>query len=108
MTASFAVRHALREARSGMRRLGMYTAAIMLGVTALVAINAYRANIVDAVRADAQRLLGGDIRLQSDRPLPDSARALLDSLVQSGARVAHVTATLSMGTIRPLSPPTGG
>lgn len=108
MTASFAVRHALREARSGMRRLGMYTAAIMLGVTALVAINAYRANIVDAVRADAQRLLGGDIRLQSDRPLPDSARAMLDSLVQSGARVAHVTATLSMGTIRPLSAPEAG
>ncbi|HEU5208416.1 MAG TPA: FtsX-like permease family protein [Longimicrobiales bacterium] len=108
MMASFAVRHALREARSGMRRFGMYTAAITLGVAALVAINAYRANIVDAVRTDAQRLLGGDVRLQSDSPFPDSAGALLDSLTQSGARVAHVTATLSMGTIRPLSAPDSG
>src|SRR5690606_20322701 len=102
MTTWFAVRHALREARSGMRRLGIYTAAIMLGVAALVAINAYRANIVDSVRADAQRLLGGDVRLQSDQPLPDSAIVLLDSLLQSGARVVYVTATLSMGTIHPL------
>ncbi len=108
MTTSFAVRHALREARSGMRRFGMYTAAITLGVAALVAINAYRANIVDAVRTDAQRLLGGDVRLQSDSPFPDSVGALLDSLTQSGARVAHVTATLSMGTIRPLSAPDSG
>lgn len=108
MTTSFAVRHALREARSGMRRFGMYTAAITLGVAALVAINAYRANIVDAVRTDAQRLLGGDVRLQSDSPFPDSVGALLDSLTQSGARVAQVTATLSMGTIRPLSTPDSG
>ncbi len=108
MKTSFAVRHALREARSGMRRLGMYGAAITLGVAALVAINAYRANIVEAVRTDAQRLLGGDVRLQADQPLPDSVGALLDSLETSGARVAQVTATLSMATIRPVTAPEDG
>lgn len=108
MTTSFAVRHALREARASVRRLGIYMGAITLGVAALVAINAYRANIVDAVRTDAQRLLGGDLRLQSDQPLPDTVAALLDSLAGAGARVARVTSTLSMATVRPLATPGAG
>lgn len=102
MNTPFAVRLALREGRSSVRRLGLYMSAITLGVAALVAINAYRANIVDTVRADAQRLLGADIRLQSDRPFPDSAEVVVDSLRASGARVARVTATLAMGVLRPL------
>ena len=108
MTTPFVVRLALREGRSSMRRLGLYMSAITLGVAALVAINAYRANIVDTVRADARRLLGADVRLQSDRPFPDSAEAVVDSLRASGARLARVTATLAMGVVRPLDAPDSG
>lgn len=108
MSVPFAFRLAWRESRSSVRRLGLYMAAITLGVGALVAINAYRVNIVDAVQSDAQRLMGGDLRLSSDRAFPDSVSALLDSLTASGARVAHVVSTLSMGFTRPLASPDSG
>ena len=108
MRGVFALRLAWREGRSGARRLGLYMFAITLGVAALVAINAYRENIVDSVRADAQRLLGGDLRLSSDEAFPDSVETLIDSLAASGAHVARVTSTLSMGLIRPLDGPDQG
>ena len=96
MRLPFALKLALREARSTARRLGVYMGAITLGVAALVAIDGYRANAVDTVRRDARRLLGADLRLGSNSEMPDSIRTFVDSLGRTGAEIARVTGTLSM------------
>jgi putative ABC transport system permease protein len=96
MRAPFALKLAWREARSSVRRLGVYMLAITLGVAALVAINSFRAGVVDSVTAEAKRLMGADLAVSSGRPFPDSVRALLDSLEHAGARVADVTSTVSV------------
>jgi putative ABC transport system permease protein len=96
MRIPFALKLAWREGRSSVRRLGVYMLAITLGVAALVAINSFRAGVVDSVTAEAKRLMGADLAVSSGRPFPDSVRVLLDSLEAAGARTADVTSTVSV------------
>ena len=49
MRIPFAVSLAIREGRSSARRLATYMIAITVGVAALVAINSFRANVVQSV-----------------------------------------------------------
>src|SRR5690606_11171891 len=90
------LRFALREMRASARRLGAYMAAITFGVAALVAINSLRAQLVASVEAESRALLGADLRLDSNRPLPDSVIAVLDSAAAAGVPIAYVTTTLSV------------
>jgi len=70
---------------------------IALGVAALVSINSYRANAVRSVKSEARLLLGADLRLSSNRELPDSVLAAVGSLVATGkARQAAITSTLTV------------
>lgn len=96
MRMPFALRHALREGRSTVRRLGVYMSTIALGVAALVAINGYRANAQRTVEEEARALLGADARISSGQELPDSVRAVLDSLRAAGTPVADVTGTITV------------
>jgi putative ABC transport system permease protein len=96
MNIRFALRLAWRESRASVRRLAMYMGAITLGVAALVAINSFRAGIAESIAAESRTLLGGDIRLSSGRPFPDSVNAVIAAAAAAGARRAHVTATLSV------------
>src|SRR5690625_3019557 len=70
--------------------------AIALGVAALVAINLFRHNVVESVRAEARTLLGADLRLQSGAPFADPVRAALDSVAAEGVPVSRVTQLGSM------------
>lgn len=96
MRAPFAVRLAWRELRSSGRSFGLYVGAVALGVAALVALNSFRANVVDSVRAEAKSLLGADLRFSSSAPFPEPVHAVLDSLAGGGAEVAEVTRLPSM------------
>src|SRR5690606_400679 len=96
LRAPFAVRLARREARSGARRIGVYTGAIALGVAALVAINSFRAGVVASVEAEAKSLLGADLRLSSSQAFPAPVRAALDSVAAAGVEVSEVTRLASM------------
>lgn len=96
MTMPFVIKHALREARSTGRRLGVYMGAITLGVAALVAINSFRANITRSVESESKTLLGADLRLSSNSPFADSVDLLIDSLAATGHGVSRVTSTLSV------------
>ncbi len=96
MSARFVVRHAVREARGGLRRMGPYLLSITLGVGALVAIHSFRAAVADAVKSQSRELLGGDARLASSQPFSSPIEAVLDSLQAAGATVARVTTLPSM------------
>lgn len=103
MRTPFALAHAARELRSSGRRIGLYMGSITLGVAALVAINSFRANILESVDEQARQLLGADFRIQSSTPFDSRILAAVDSLRAEGAALATVTSTASMA----LAPRTG-
>jgi putative ABC transport system permease protein len=103
MSPGFALSLAWREARSSARRIGLYMGAIALGVAALVAIDSFRAGVIRSVRAEAQALLGADLRLESGSPFTPEVRAILDAAAAAGTPVASVTRLGSMV----LAPATG-
>ena len=69
---------------------------ITLGVAAVVAINGYRANTLRSVRLEARNLLGADLRVSSGRVLPDSVRAVLDSVAATGVPISDVVSTVTV------------
>jgi putative ABC transport system permease protein len=94
--APFWLKLAWRESRASARRLGVYMGAITLGVAALVAINSFRAQLVESVDVESKALLGADLRLHSNRAFPDTVEAIVDSLLAAGVPVSRVTTTLSV------------
>ncbi len=96
MNLRFAVRHARREGRSSLRRIGLYMGAITLGVAAIVAINSFRGNIIDAIRSESRSLLGADLEIHSRRVFPDVVQSILDSARAAGVPVSYVTSMPSM------------
>ncbi|CAN5716521.1 ABC transporter permease [soil metagenome] len=100
MRAPFWLKLAWREARSSARRLGVYMGAITVGVAALVAINSFRAQVVDSVDAESKALLGADLRLDSNRAFPDTVNVVLDSAAAAGVPISRVTTTLSVALTR--------
>ncbi len=96
MIAPFALRLALREGRAARRQIGLYAGAISLGVAALVAISAFRADVTDAIHAESRTLMGADVELRSSTEFAGKASALLDSLQRTGVPVSRVTSFTSM------------
>ena len=96
MRPPFWLKLAWRESRASARRLGVYMGAITLGVAALVAINSFRSQVVGSVDAESRALMGADLRVNSNRALPDTVIAVLDSAATAGVPVARVTTTLSV------------
>lgn len=79
----FVLRMAWRESRASGSRLLLLTAAISIGVGALVAISSFTDNLRTAVEGQSRALMGGDISL-SARSTPDSAlTVLLDSVTRA-------------------------
>lgn len=97
MRAPFALSLAWRESRSSIARMAAYMIAITIGVAALVAINSFRANLVRSIDAEARGLLGADLRLNSNTAMPDTVRAIVDSLENAvPGSTAGVTSTMSI------------
>ena len=97
MNLRFAFRHALRESRSGWRRIGLYMSSITLGVAALVAINSFRGSLVGSVEQESRNLLGADLRLTSNRPFTEPVQAIIDSAAQQ-YELSTVTTLVSMAS----------
>jgi putative ABC transport system permease protein len=91
---------AWREGRAARRRLLLLTAAIAVGVAALVAINSFTDNLSRSVDDQAKALLGADLVIGS--PAAPSARldSLIDSLVAAPGRAkAAVTSFSAMAYV---------
>lgn len=87
---------AVREGRAGFRRIGVFMGAVALGVGALTGLYSFQQDAADGVRAEAQALLGGDLRLQSSAPFSDSVRVVLDSLRGEGIRISETVSLASV------------
>ena len=84
------VRLALRELRGGLRGQGVFLACLVLGVGAVATVGSLAASVEDALRADARRLMGGDLEIRtSNIPAPKEAVERLRTLgrVSLGARL---------------------
>lgn len=92
----FVTRMARREARSAVGRLGIYMVSIALGVAALVSLHSLRSDVVRSIERESLSLLGADIRIGANRPIPDSIMTWVDSLTDEGVQTSSVTALLSM------------
>jgi putative ABC transport system permease protein len=85
---TIALRLARRELRSGVRGLRIVLACLALGVAVIGAVGTLQIATERGLTADGQRLLGGDLEIDSGaQPLPDAVRGWLAA---RGARLSEV------------------
>ena len=99
MNRPFSLVLALREGRSGFRRIGWFLLAIALGVGVLTGLYGFQKDAAIGVRSEARELLGGDLRIQSNNALDERIDAVLDSLEASGVRVARGVSLASIVSV---------
>lgn len=91
---------AWREGRAGRRQLSLLTAAVAVGVAALVAINSFTVNLRRSVEREARTLMGADLAVIGRRDLPDTVMTMLDSVVGApGGGLTRVTSFSGMAYV---------
>jgi putative ABC transport system permease protein len=91
---------AWRDSRAVRKRLALFMSAISIGVAALVAIDSYAGNVTAAVHEQSRALLGGDFMVRSRSAFTPQVDSVLDSLRETGSRVARITSFASMAVVR--------
>lgn len=85
------MRMAWRDSRRHRRRLALYTAAIAVGIAALVSLRSLASSLQGEVDLQASALLGADMEIESNQPFSDALQASIDSL--GGQRANQVQFT---------------
>jgi len=80
MNWSLIIKTAFRDSRKDRSKLVLFMSSIILGVAALVAINSFNDNLVRDIELQSKSLLGADMTVEGNRPIPDSILMSLDSL----------------------------
>lgn len=78
--SSFSVKTALRDARKQWKSLFVYTASVIAGVAALVAILSFRSDVLLTIDDQAKELLGADLEISSTSPYAEPLIQFIDSL----------------------------
>lgn len=87
-------RLALRELRGGTRGLRIVIACLALGVAAIAGVGTLTSAVLEGMRTDGRRILGGDFEVSVGyRPMPQTVR---DWIAARGGRVAEVVEMRSM------------
>ena len=76
----FIIKTALRDSRRNTGRLFMFMSSIILGITALVAINSFNYNLVRDIDEQSKSLLGADLVINGNRALSPELKMIADSL----------------------------
>lgn len=90
---NFILKTAWRDSRKNRGRLFLFISSIMLGIAALVAINAFNYNVKKDIDAQAATLLGADLESSSRSAFSPALRDTLDALP---GELASVRELLSM------------
>ena len=77
---SYLLNTAYRDSRTNRARLFMFMSSIVLGITALVAINSFNYNLVKDIDEQSKSLLGADLVVTGNKPLTSDLVVKLDSL----------------------------
>ena len=92
MNRRFVWAMARREARTSLRRLGLYGGCMALGIAALVGLDGLRHTVSHAVAEQGQRLLGADLRLSSQAGFSTDVR---ERVAQLAAEPDTATASVT-------------
>ncbi len=76
----FIAKTAYRDSRKDIGKLLMFMGSIVLGIAALVAINSFNYNLIDDIDEQAASLLGADIVISENQPIPEHLLNIADSL----------------------------
>lgn len=76
----FILKTALRDSRKDIGKLAMFMASIVLGIAALVAINSFNYNLVADIDKQSATLLGADIVISDNKPIPEELKVIADSI----------------------------
>lgn len=71
---------AWRDSRRNLGRLMLFMSSIVIGIGALVAINSFGDNLRHQIEAEAKELLGADLEVESQTPIPEDITYFFDSL----------------------------
>ncbi len=80
MNYPWLLKMAWRDSRKNISRLVLFMSSIVLGIAALVAINAFGDNMQRDINGEAKKLLGADLVVESRQPFADATASFLDSL----------------------------
>lgn len=81
----FLAQTALRDSRKNRGRLFMFMSSIVLGITALVAINSFNYNLVHDIGNQSKSLLGADLKISGNKSLNEELLNIVDSLPAESA-----------------------
>jgi putative ABC transport system permease protein len=87
---------AWRDSRKSRRRLLLFSASIMAGIAALVAIGSLRDSLLLALENEARGMLGGDVYVHAKRPFSNRANEILAA---DGARIQREVAYTTMARV---------
>ena len=89
-------RMAWRDSRRSRSRLLLFTASIVMGIAALVAINSFGDNLRGDIDKQARNLLGADIVISSSKVHSDTLQILMDSVASVSIDTAKEVGFASM------------
>jgi len=80
MNWSLITKTAIRDSRKDRSKLLLFMSSIILGVAALVAINSFNDNLLRDIDNQSKTLLGADMTVGGNKPIPSAVLAALDSI----------------------------
>ena len=69
---------AWRDSRRNRARLVLFISAITVGIAALTAVRSFSVNLMADIDREAKTLLGADLSLDANQPVPDSILAKIE------------------------------
>ncbi len=82
---------AWRDAKASRVRLLLFMASIILGISAVVAIQLFSANLTDTIKLQSKNLMGADYIIDSRQEPTERAQAIIDSLGPDAKEVNFVS-----------------
>ncbi len=101
---TFIMRMALREIRASWRRLLFFFVCIAIGVGSIVALRSVIQSVRVALAGEARTLLGGDVRIASNRPWTSTVLETLEAEQRSGRLTLRSEAAELPTMLRPEDP----
>jgi putative ABC transport system permease protein len=99
------LRMAWRDSRGSRKGMMLFVTAMVVGIAALVAIESFRLNLLDAISEQARSIAGADLSISRNEPFDERIEALSDSV---GGKTVDEIQFASMALFSRAGEPTQG